>query len=81
MQSLMGTGVQTFSAADAFSAVGRLINRNIEFAGFLAFAAAGAGRSVHLVTVQRNGVKQAVNCAQRTKVVAEGPVYQDGQDQ
>ena len=67
-----GAGAETVAAADALHTVGALPDRDVQLAGALAAAAAGAAVGVHLQLVEGDGIEQAVNGPQRAQIPAEG---------
>ena len=76
-----GTGIQTASAADTFGAVWLLRWINVKGTGVFAFAAADTFLLLQLISSQRDRIKAAVHCAERTQIPAERTVEKYGEQQ
>ncbi len=71
------TGLKTFAASDAFSAVGILNGIDIHGAGPGTASAGGAAFLIKLHPYQGDLLEQGIESSQRADVLAEGPVDDD----
>ena len=71
---LRRTRLHAVSAANTFQAVRLLPYLDIHLAGLLAFSTFGTCALIDLISVQRHRIKETVDSAQRSQILAEGPV-------
>lgn len=71
---------QALPAPDTLRAVRLLPDRYIHFTHFLTLPAFCTLPLPHLITIQRNRVKQTVNCSKRADIFTERTVYPQGYD-
>ena len=67
--------LKSFTAADAFHSIRRLVYRQIHRKGPLACLAAGTFSLINFKPVQGDRIKQAVDGSQRTQIAAKRTIY------
>lgn len=79
MNGVFGTDLFACAAADAFGIVGIFYRIDLHMADIFACAAVDALFVIHPITECRNRLKDGVNGAERTYVLAEWPIDQNRQ--